>query len=133
MKLEEITAYTEKCFNGEPATCSLACPFRMDVRQLLSNIAKGRWSAAYKIYRGAVLFPVMVSRLCPRPCLGRCQRADLGDEPIDMGALEEACVKYVKNARPERYTIPPKTERAAVVGAGPAVDVLALPSSSWPT
>ena len=120
MKLEEITAYTEKCFNGEPATCSLACPFRMDVRQLLSNIAKGRWSAAYKIYRGAVLFPVMVSRLCPRPCLGHCQRADLGDEPIDMGALEEACVKYVKNPRPERYTIPPKTERIAVVGAGPA-------------
>lgn len=120
MKLEEITAYTEKCFNGEPATCSLACPFRMDVRQLLSNIAKGRWSAAYKTYRGAVLFPVMVSRLCLRPCLERCQRLDLGDEPIDMGALEKACVDYVKNPRPERYTIPPKTEKIAVVGAGPA-------------
>ncbi|MBR6312967.1 MAG: NAD(P)-binding protein [Oscillospiraceae bacterium] len=120
MKLEEITAYTEKCFNGEPATCSLACPFRMDVRQLLTNIAKGRWSAAYKTYRTAVMFPVMVSRMCPRPCLERCQRLDLGDEPIDMGALEKACVDYVKNPRPERYTIPPKTERIAVVGAGPA-------------
>lgn len=120
MKLEEITAYTEKCFNGEPASCSLACPFRMDVRQFLTNMAKGRWAASYKTYRGSVVFPEIVSRICTRPCLEKCQRADIGDAPIDMGALEAACLEYTKNPKPERYTIPPKQQRVAVVGAGPA-------------
>lgn len=120
MKLEEITAYTEKCFNGEPATCSLACPFRMDIRQLLTNVGKGRWSAAYKTYRGSVVFPVLVSRLCSQPCRSACQRAMLGDDPVDIISLETACLDYVKNPKPEKYTIPPKEQRIAVIGAGPA-------------
>ena len=63
-----------KCFNGEPASCSYACPFHLDIRSFLEKAGKGRWMPAYKELRNAVVFPVLVSVLCDEPCRDRCQR-----------------------------------------------------------
>lgn len=120
MKLEEAQGYTAKCFHGEPASCSYACPFHLDIRSFLEKAAKGRWAAAYKALRNATVFPGIVSVLCPQPCQSKCQRTLLGNEPIAMRELEAASLKYSKNRKPDSYTIPPKTQRIAVVGAGPA-------------
>jgi Fe-S oxidoreductase len=120
MKMEESTAYTAKCFNGEPASCSYACPFHLDIRSFLDKAGKGRWSSAYKELRNAVVFPVLVSALCPQPCRARCQRTLVGDEALALGDVESAVIKYTKNRKPEAYFIPPKTQSVAVVGAGAA-------------
>ncbi len=118
MKLEDSTAYTANCFHGEPASCSYACPFHMDIRSFLEKAGKGRWLAAYKILRNATIFPAIVSALCDRPCQAHCQRTPLGDEAIALRDLEAACIRYAKNRKPESYVIPPKDKRIAVVGAG---------------
>ncbi|NLM45510.1 MAG: FAD-dependent oxidoreductase [Firmicutes bacterium] len=118
MKLEEATAYTEKCFHGEPASCSYVCPFHLDIRSFMARAAEGKWSRAYKQLREATVFPYIVSVLCEQPCRTRCQRTLLGDEAIAMRDVEAACVRYVKNKKPQSYAIPPKKERIAVVGAG---------------
>ena len=118
MELEDAAVYTEKCFNGEPAPCSHACPFRLDVRALIEKTGKGRWNAAYKSLRNAVVFPVIVSSLCPAPCETECLRKQIGDEPVAVRLIEEASVRFAKNTEPDRYAIPPKTERIAVIGAG---------------
>lgn len=120
MKLEEATAFTARCFQGEPASCTLACPFRLDIRAFLQQIARGRWAAAYKTFRNAVVFPGIVSILCDRPCTAHCQRTQLNDEPIDLGLLEAACLRYTKKRQPEVYAIKPKEQVIAVVGAGVA-------------
>ena len=120
MNQEEATVLTERCFNGEPASCSFACPFHMDLRNFLDKAANGKWSAAYKALRSAVFFPVVVSRLCPRPCEGACQRCAVGDEPVAIGKIEEACLTYVKSRKADSYALPPKSEKIAVVGAGMA-------------
>jgi Fe-S oxidoreductase len=120
MKLEDSAAYTARCFHGEPASCSYACPFHMDIRAFLGKASKGRWMAAYKIMRNATVFPVVVSALCDRPCRKYCRRTLLGDEAIALSDLEAACIKYTKNRKPESYVIPPKDKRIAVVGAGVA-------------
>jgi Fe-S oxidoreductase len=120
MKLEEATAYTARCFHGEPASCSYACPFHMDIRSFLEKASKGRWMAAYKTLRNAAVFPAIVSVLCDQPCRNHCQRALLGDEAIALCDLEAACIKYTKNRKPESYVIPPKDKRIAVIGAGVA-------------
>ncbi|SHI21396.1 NADPH-dependent glutamate synthase beta chain [Sporobacter termitidis DSM 10068] len=120
MKLEESNAYVARCFNGEPASCSFACPFSLDIRSYLEKVSKGRWAPAYKLLRNAVVFPAVVAALCPQPCRGHCQRTQLGDEALAMSDLETACVRYAKNRKAELYVIPPKTQRIAVVGAGPA-------------
>jgi hypothetical protein len=118
MKHEEATAYTAKCFHGEPASCSYACPFHLDIRSFLEKAGKGRWLAAYKILRDATVFPVIVSALCDQPCQAHCQRKLIGDEAIALCALEAACIRYAKNRKPESYVIPPKDKRIAIVGAG---------------
>ncbi|MBN2038404.1 MAG: NAD(P)-binding protein [Spirochaetes bacterium] len=118
MKMEDATRFTERCINGEPASCSCACPFHLDMRSFLSKTAKGRWNAAYKELRNAVMFPVIVAALCDAPCRGRCQRTIIGDEAIDLPEIESAVIKYANNRKPESYFIPPKTKSVAVIGAG---------------
>ena len=120
VKLEDSTAYTARCFRGEPASCSFACPFHMDVRTLLDKVSKGRWGAAYKVLRNATVFPAIVAALCDQPCRACCQRTVLGDEALAVRDLEAACLRYARDRRPESYAIPPKEQRVAVVGAGPA-------------
>ena len=120
MKLEDSIAYTARCFRGEPASCSYACPFRLDVRSLLEKLSKGRWNAAYKVLRDATVFPGIVSILCDQPCREHCQRTLLGNEAIALRDLEAACLRYAKDRKSQSYVIPPKQQRIAVVGAGTA-------------
>lgn len=120
MKLEDATAYTARCFHGEPASCSCACPFHMDIRSFLEKAGKGNWSAAYKVLRNATVFPAIVSALCDQPCRAHCQRTLLGDEAIAVRDIESACIRFCSNRRPQSYAIPPKDKRIAVVGAGVA-------------
>lgn len=118
MKMEDATGFTSGCFHGEPASCSCACPFHLDMRSFLDKVARGRWNAAYKELRNSVVFPVIVGALCDAPCRDRCQRTLLGDEAIALSEIEAAVIKYAKNRKPEAYFIPPKTQSIAVVGAG---------------
>ena len=120
MRREDATAYTSRCFRGEPAPCSFACPFHMDIRSFLDKAGKGRWMAAYKTLRNATVFPVIVAALCDQPCRGCCQRTVLGDEAIAVRDVESAVLRSTKDRRPDAYVIPPKTQRVAVVGAGVA-------------
>lgn len=118
--MEQSSAYVEKCVHGDPAACSGACPFRLDIRAFLDKVAKGRWAPAYKALRDAVVFPAVVAALCPQPCRGVCLRDQTGDEPIAVRDIESAVVRYAANRPAESFAMPPKAERVAVIGAGPA-------------
>ncbi|MDR2163543.1 MAG: NAD(P)-binding protein [Clostridiales Family XIII bacterium] len=122
MKQEDFTGITERCFHGEPASCSSACPFGLDIRNFMERARAGRWGLAYKILRNAVVFPQVVCEICSAPCEGECQRAQLGDEPVYVRGVEAAAVRYAseRSKAPESYRIPPKKEKIAVIGAGPA-------------
>jgi Fe-S oxidoreductase len=120
MKFEDAARFTAGCFHGEPASCSHACPFHLDIRSFLEKAAKGRWLAAYKTLRNATVFPVIVSALCDQPCNAHCQRTLLGNEAIALRELEAACIRYTKSRKAESYAIPQKNKRIAVVGAGVA-------------
>ena len=107
VKPEEFTAYTARCIRGEPASCSTACPFHMDVRAFLQKASRGKWSAAYKQLRNATVFPVIVAALCEAPCRVGCQRTALGDEAIAIRDIEAAVLRNDKEQKSERYVIPP--------------------------
>ena len=119
MQLEDFSQYTRNCFNGEPASCSCACPFGLDVRAFAEKCAGGRWNAAWKAFRTAAVFPTLVAALCPAPCREHCQRAGLGGA-IDLPGLESASIRFAKNKKADSFNIPPKDKKVAVVGAGPA-------------
>lgn len=116
MQLTDFTQFTGACFNGEPASCACACPFGLDVRGFAEKCEKGRWNSAWKAYKTAVVFPAIVSALCPAPCRAHCQRASLGGA-IDLPGLEKAAIRFARR-KAEGFNIPPKTQTVAVVGAG---------------
>ncbi|MDR1574042.1 MAG: FAD-dependent oxidoreductase [Clostridiales Family XIII bacterium] len=120
MELEDATLYTEKCFRGEAASCSFVCPFGLDVRSFLEKAGRGRWSAAYKLLRNALVFPAVANALCAAPCEAHCQRLIIGDEAVAVRGTEAACIAFAKNKKPEAYAIPAKDGRVAIVGAGTA-------------
>ena len=121
MEIQASRAFVEGCFHEEPASCECVCPFHLEIRQFLRKMSKGRWPAAYRDLCTAIMFPSVAAELCPRPCEGRCQRSLIGeDAPLNMGALEQACLRFAAKERAQDFPIPPKQQRVAVVGAGPA-------------
>lgn len=110
--------YTERCFSGGLAPCSAACPLALDIRSFLEKAGKGRWNAAYKALRNAVLFPEVVCGTCHAPCESACLRKQTGDGPVAVNLVEGACVRFAANKKPEGFIIPPKTQSIAIVGAG---------------
>ena len=120
MELQETRAVVANCFREEAATCECVCPFHLEIRSFLKKMSRGRWPAAYRDYSTAVIFPAVAAALCPQPCRARCQRVTVGDEALNMSALEQACVDFNINTAAEAFSLPPKAQRVAVVGAGPA-------------
>ncbi len=121
MEIQASRAYIEGCFREEPASCECACPFHLEIRSFLKKMARGRWPAAYRDLCSAIAFPSIAAELCPRPCEGRCQRPTVGEDlPLNMGELERACLRFAANERGQDFPLEPKTQRVAVVGAGPA-------------
>ena len=120
MQPEDARQYTENCFHGEPASCTYACPYHIDLRALLKKAARGRWDSCFKDLASAVSFPLAACTLCGRECEASCQRACLGDEPVAVRDVELACIAYAKTHVPDAFSIVPKTEKLAVIGAGPA-------------
>ena len=126
LKLSEINSYTGRCIHDEAAPCSAVCPFHLNLRSFLKKLSKGRFSAAYKEFRTAAVFPSIAAALCEGPCEGRCQRTRIGDEPVAVRNLEKAVLKLSKPQAPDVFQIPEKEERIAVIGAGAAGLSLAL-------
>jgi len=119
----------------------------------LSRAQDGKWGLAYKLYRNATVFPAIVSELCEAPCRAECQRGInyelrianyelrrdgkvffVGDEPVDIRAVESAAVRFAKDRKPEVFRITPREQRVAIIGAGLAGLSLALNLSqkAWP-
>ena len=121
MDIQASRAFIEGCFREEPASCACVCPFHLDIRSFLKKMARGRWPAAYRDLCAAIPFPSVAAERCPRPCEGRCQRPTVeGDEPLNMGELERACLRFTEREKAQDFPLPPKQQRIAVVGAGPA-------------
>jgi NADPH-dependent glutamate synthase beta subunit-like oxidoreductase len=118
MEQAEIIAYAERCFGGEPASCTYACPFKLDIRTFLERVSRGKWKQAYKAFRNATVFPGIAAELCSAPCRGRCQRETLGDEPLNLSAIENAVIRFAPDKRGEQYVLPAKKGSVAVIGAG---------------
>lgn len=108
----------QHCLQFEPAFCTAACPFSLNVHEFTDKLKRGSFQAAYKTFQNAVGFPVLVSRLCTAPCRNVCPGREQGAE-IHLPGLERAAIEYCRNRNPVDYNVPQKPGRIAVVGAGP--------------
>ena len=115
--MKEYLEGFKKCLENEPPFCRVACPFGLDAIDLIQKMKRGSFRSAYQTYRDFVLFPQIVSRLCPAPCKGVCPKADFGGA-IELRLLEEALVKHTENQEPTVYNLPQKEQKVAIIGGG---------------
>jgi len=114
-------AYTHElvvdCLQFERAFCATKCPFNFDIRDFAGKLQQGRFNVAFRTYQQAVGFPGIVTALCPEPCRSVCPMKDAGGA-ISLKLLEKASVEYARNTLPDRYNMPRKEKRVAIIGAG---------------
>jgi NADPH-dependent glutamate synthase beta subunit-like oxidoreductase/NAD-dependent dihydropyrimidine dehydrogenase PreA subunit len=107
--------------------CTQACPVLTNAGRYVSAIAAGDDALAYLTARMPNPFPSICGRVCAAPCEAACRRGEI-DEPISIRALkrfacEQAGVESPQSDRTWREavrTLPPRGERIAIVGSGPA-------------
>ncbi|MEN6300042.1 MAG: pyridine nucleotide-disulfide oxidoreductase/dicluster-binding protein [Anaerolineaceae bacterium] len=110
-------AKIQDCLQNEPAFCTAACPFHLDVRDFIEKIQRGSFNAAYRSYLNTVGFPGIVTAICDEPCKNVCPRREK-DAAISLRLLEKASIDFARNTDPNNYNIPLKDKKIAIIGAG---------------
>jgi NADPH-dependent glutamate synthase beta subunit-like oxidoreductase len=117
MDQQRLRELENQCIQEYAPWCAAACPVHVDVRSMLAAITQGDFPGALKIYRKAVPFARIISRICDQPCQKDCKRGEAGGA-IEIAALEHACVEYSQSDVERAIPLPGKRGRTAVVGGG---------------
>jgi len=115
---------------AKTAPCMGSCPSGADIRGWLTTIAQAeaygrRSEEAYRIAWEKITeqnpFPAICGRVCPHPCEDNCNRKSK-DGAVAINAMERFIGDFgiAQNLRLSRFPVAAKTERVAVIGAGPA-------------
>jgi NADH-quinone oxidoreductase subunit F len=103
------------------APCQHTCPAGLNVPAYISLIKDGKFEQAYQSIMQKMPFGMTVGRVCPAPCQGKCRRAQV-DEALAIRHLKRFAADY---AYEHKFDYKPeikkrKTEKVAIIGAGPA-------------
>ena len=106
------------CSGMFKSPCQHGCPIEMDIPGYIALVRANRLDDAYRLMKRTNPFPAVCGRICPQFCAAKCRRSQL-DESMAIAWLK----RYVTdNARRPRVEPAPvtRTEKIAVIGAGPA-------------
>jgi formate dehydrogenase beta subunit len=107
--------------------CTRACPVLTNAGRYVAAIAAGDDELAYRIARLPNPFPSICGRVCAAPCEIACRRGSI-DQPIAIRALKRyVCERFGVESGHGSHVYadaipkaPPRDERVAIVGSGPA-------------
>jgi len=101
--------------------CQEACPVGTNCRGYLNLAAEGRFEEGYILSREPNPVAAMCAYVCSAPCERACRRGDI-DRPLAIRAMKRFLVEWHENSGipDEMPEIAPRSERVAVLGAGPA-------------
>ncbi|MBC7263016.1 MAG: NADH-quinone oxidoreductase subunit NuoF [Chloroflexi bacterium] len=113
------------------APCTNACPAGVDVPSYVALISQGKYAEGLEVHRQRNPFALICGRICPAFCERRCRRGEL-DQPVAIRQLK----RFMADHEIMNPWIPPrneeaKTEKVAIVGAGPAGLTAALRLAQW--
>ena len=117
MSTKNFSELSSRCFRDAPPPCLCACPLGVNVRELIEKMQRGNFTSAYRVYRNHVVFPGIISKLCPEPCMQACVRKG-HDQSVYLKKLEAACVVLTRDREPVQYNVPAKPFTVAVIGGG---------------
>lgn len=103
------------------APCHLTCPANLDIQGYLALLANGQYSEALELVKERCPMPLVIGRICPRPCETECRRKRV-DEPVCINFSKRFLGDYErKNYKKVIACLPELSDyRVAVVGGGPA-------------
>lgn len=118
MAKEEAT----RCLNCKHKPCMNGCPVNVRIPEFIMEVAKGDFSAAYKIITSTNALPAICGRVCPQEsqCEEQCVRAIKG-EAVAIGRLERFVADwYMENCQETPEKPQANGKKVAIVGSGPA-------------
>jgi indolepyruvate ferredoxin oxidoreductase, alpha subunit len=108
----------EKCMSGAAPACQATCPLHIDIRGYIKLMKEGRFDESLAVIKKTLPFPMIIGRICTRPCEKKCVRGEV-EEAMAINALKRAATEFGKYD--DDYTVTSeKEEKVAVIGGGPA-------------
>jgi NADPH-dependent glutamate synthase beta subunit-like oxidoreductase len=110
--------------------CASACPNGSEIRELMVSIAQAKdygfsrdqaFERAWNRIVERNPFPAVTGRICPHPCETACNRG-AKDGPVAFSAVERMIGDFgiANRLKLPPLAVPPRAEKIAVIGAGPA-------------
>ncbi len=103
------------------APCKATCPARVSVQGFVALINSGKYREGVELFKESHPFPGICGRVCHHPCEGVCTRSG-AEGPLAIQHLHRFLADTdMKGGAPYvPQTKPPRDEKVAIVGAGPA-------------
>ncbi|MDI7261758.1 MAG: FAD-dependent oxidoreductase [Thermodesulfobacteriota bacterium] len=103
------------------APCESACPSHLPIARYVELIKEGRYTESLAAIREATCLAGVLGRVCIRPCEDNCRRQNV-DECVSIKWLKRFVADYEleKRREPEPVRVPTRSEKVAVIGAGPS-------------
>jgi heterodisulfide reductase subunit A-like polyferredoxin len=103
----------------DKAPCSLACPAGLNVQGYVQMVGQGKYKEALEIIMEELPLPGVLGRICPHGCEDACRRCEV-DEPLAIRDLKRLAADQYDPRKVEIPCIPPREEKVAIIGSGPA-------------
>ncbi len=112
---EELHKREAVCTREDLPACMDTCPLEIDMRSVCAYVAKGDFTKAAGVIRTATPFLFLLSKNCGGACTKACILSKMGDG-ISLQALERACALYGGAGTINRFMLPKKKQKVAVIG-----------------
>ncbi len=103
----------------DKAPCRLTCPAGLNVQGYVQMVKEGKYQEALKIIMEDLPLPGVLGRICPHECEDACRRCEV-DEPVAIRDLKRLAADQFDPREIEIDCLPPREERVAIIGSGPA-------------
>jgi len=104
---------------ADKAPCRLACPAGLNVQGYVQMVGQGKYEEALKIIMEDLPLPGVLGRICPHNCEDACRRSEV-DSPVAIRNLKRLASDQVDPRDIDIKCLPPRQERVAIIGSGPA-------------
>ena len=101
------------------APCRMACPAGLNVQGYVQMVKQGKYKEALKIIMEDLPLPGVLGRICPHGCEEACRRCEV-DDPVAIRDLKRLAADQFDPREIEIPCLPPRAEKVAIVGSGPA-------------
>lgn len=99
--------------------CREACPLGVNVQGYVALVKEGRFAEALALIREKNVLPGICGRICTHPCEAVCRRSE-HDDAVAIRDIKRFLADDESESVVENQGVPPRSERIAVVGSGPA-------------